>query len=122
MATGDAVGITVGGGVGAEGKGVGAGTGSVDGARVGARHTASSSAEQSAGSVEAQSLTAMVPQHEYGLEVEQAVQSPSSRSAGYVVAVLQPLQDQSRVPEPALYDPPGQALRTTRLATELLKK
>ena len=114
--------LIVGSAVG-EGKGRNDGTGEIVGisvivgARVGAgRHTASSSSEQSAGSVEAQLPTAMAPQHEYGAEVGQAVQAPSSRSAGYVGVLLQPLQYQSRVPEPMLYDPPGQALRTTRMA------
>ena len=51
-------------------------------------HTASSSSEQSVGSLEAQSLSAMAPQHEYGAGDGHAVQAPSSRSVGYVV--LQP--------------------------------
>ena len=82
------------------GSAVGAGKGSKDGAGevvgisvivgagVSTRHTASSSSEQSVGSLEAQSLSAMAPQHEYGAGDGHAVQAPSSRSAGYVV--LQP--------------------------------
>ena len=86
---------TVGATEGAEGTGDGTRDGSHDGwgEDVGnavkiSLHTAISSSEQSVGSDEAQSLSAMAPQHEYGARDGHAVQAPSSRSAGYVV--LQP--------------------------------